>query len=65
MSLVTQIGSELAICGAARPAAAAAALMMGTVCDASVAGPVIQVTVPSVTVPASLSICSPSAATST
>ena len=39
--------------------------MVGTVCSASVAGPVIHVTVPSATVPASSSIFGPSAATST
>ena len=49
---------------AARPSSAAA-VIVGTVCDASVAGPVIHVTVPSATVPASSSIFGPSAATST
>ena len=40
-------------------------MIVGTVWSASVAGPVIQVTVPSVCVPASSSIFGPSAATST
>ena len=39
--------------------------MVGTVCSVRVAGPVIQVTVPSASCPASFSISGPSAATTT
>ena len=51
--MVTQIGRLATTRGAARPAFCAA-VMIGTVCDSSVAGPVIQVAVPSVTEPAEL-----------
>ena len=64
-SSVTQIGSAANTSGAGRPAASAAAVIVGTVCDASVAGPVIHVTVPSATRPASCSIFGPSAAINT
>ncbi len=43
----------------------AALVSVGTVCSASVTGPVIQVIVPAVTVAASSSILGPSAATTT
>src|SRR4051812_8972837 len=63
-SAVTHTGRLVTMRGAGRPARSAAAVIAGTVCSASVAGPVIRVTVPSVTVPASSSIFGPSAATS-
>ena len=46
-----------------RPAAAAADRSVGTVCSASVDGPVIHVIVPSASRPVTFSICVPSAAT--
>ena len=49
--------------GAGRPAASAAALIVGTMWSASVFGPVHQVRVPSASSPVALSICGPSAAT--
>ena len=64
-SAVTDTGSATAMRGAGRPAFSAAARMTGEMCDAIVWVPVIQVTVPSATRPASLSMVSPSAATST
>ena len=51
--------------GAGRPAASAAAVMAGAMCPAIVPVPVIQVMVPSATVPASFSMVAPSAATRT
>jgi hypothetical protein len=62
---VTQIGSEARTRGAGRPAFSAAAVIVGTVWEASVAGPVIHVTVPSAIVAARRNICSPSAAITT
>ncbi len=49
--------------GAGRPAAAAASAIRGTVCSRIVLGPVIQVIVPSATVPVSASIFGARAAT--
>ena len=51
--------------GAGRFAAAAALVIVGTVSSPSVTAPVIHVSVPSASVPASSSILGPSAATST
>ena len=64
-SLVTLMGSDTTTRGAGRPAASAAAVMAGAMWPSMVAVPVIQVTVPSATRPANLSMVSPSAATST
>src|SRR6476469_5207194 len=64
-SSVTQIGKPATISGAGRPASSAASLIVGTVSDASVEAPVIQVIVPPHTAPASRNICGPSAASST
>src|SRR2546421_3884133 len=64
-SVVTEPGSPTATRGAARPASSAALVMVGTMCDAMVCGPVIQVTVPSASWPASLSMVGPRAATRT
>ena len=65
MSLVTVTGRATPTRGSGRPAASAAARMVGTMCSAMVPVPVIQVTVPSATVPASLSMTVPRAATRT
>ncbi len=65
MSAVTETGRATPMRGAGRPAFSAASRMTGEMCDAMVRIPVIQVTVPSATRPASLSMVSPKAATST
>ncbi len=62
---VSTIGMPATTRGAGRPAAAAARCSVGTMCCASVRGPVIQVMVPSASSPAIPSITGPSAATST
>src|SRR5438105_10783030 len=64
-SVVTATGRPTATRGAGRPASVAALAIEGTMCEARVAGPVIQVTVPSASSPASLSMVGPSAATRT
>src|SRR6185437_12360438 len=64
-SLVTATGNATNTRGAGRPAAAAAAPIVGAMWSRTVAVPVIHVIVPSATVPASFSIADPSAATST
>src|SRR5687768_9140231 len=64
-SLVTHTGRLTATRGAGRPASSAALLIDGTMCDSTVAGPVIQVVVPSASEPASFSIVGARAATST
>ena len=58
-------GSATPTRGAGRPAASAAAVMVGTTCEPTVAVPVIQVTVPEAVVPAISSIFGPRAATRT
>lgn len=63
-SVVRQTGSPATTRGAGRPAAAVALVSTGTVWSASVAGPVIQVTVPSANSPAIRSMTGPRAATS-
>ena len=64
-SSVTHTGSPTPIRGSGRPAPAAAARMVGTMWDSTVAGPVIQVTVPVAIRPAIPSMVVPRAATST
>ena len=51
--------------GSGRPASRAAGAVAAPMCSASVFGPVIQVMVPSASLPVSSSITGPSAATST
>ena len=63
-SLVTQMGRMHTTRGLGRPAASAAAVMVGTMCERTVAGPVIHSTVPSAYSAASRSIRGPSAASS-
>ena len=63
-SLVTQTGRMHTTRGLGRPAACAAAVMVGTMCSRTVAGPVIHSTVPSASSPASRSMAGPSAASS-
>ena len=63
MSLVTHTGRAAITRGAGRPAASAAALIVGIVWSASVLGPVHHVSVPSASSAATFSICGPSAAT--
>jgi hypothetical protein len=62
---VTATGSDTTILGAGRPAASAAATIVGAVWFLMVPVPVIQVMVPSATVPASFNMAGPKAATST
>ena len=62
-SVTMAVGTPATMRGAGRPARAAAARIFGMMCSSSVFGPVIQVMVPSAWVPASSSIRSPSAAT--
>ena len=62
---MTHTGSAHTTRGAGRPAAAAAAVIVGAMWVPMVAGPVIQVAVPSAMRPVTLSIWVPSAATST
>ncbi len=62
---MTHTGNPAPTIGAGRPAAAAAARIVGITCCASVAGPVIHVAVPSARPPASSSIFGPSAASTT
>ena len=64
-SFVSAIGSAAITRGSDRPASLAAAAMVGTVWEASVLRPVIQVAVPSASVPATFSMRGPSAATTT
>ena len=63
-SLVTQMGRMHTTRGLGRPRACAAAVMVGTMCPRTVAGPVIHSTVPSASSAASRSILGPSAASS-
>ena len=60
---MTHTGRAAITRGAGRPAASAAALIVGTVCSASVAGPVHHVSVPSASSAVTFSICGPRAAT--
>ena len=64
-SLVTQTGRATPTRGSGLPAAWAAARMVGTMWFSMVPVPVIQVTVPSATVPANFSMRVPRAATRT
>src|SRR3954447_23870969 len=64
-SLVMQTGSPTTTRGAGRPAFSAAPPMVGTMWSATVAGPVIQVIVPSARVPAIFNISGARAAIST
>ena len=64
-SAVTATGRDTTTRGSGRPAAAAARRIPGEMCDPTVPVPVIQVMVPSATVPASSSMAGPSAATRT
>ena len=60
---MTHTGRAAITRGLGRPAASAAALIVGMVCPASVSGPVHQVSVPSASSAVTLSVCVPSAAT--
>ena len=62
-SEVTPTGSEAITRGAGRPAASAAAVIVGMVWSASVFGPTHHVYVPSASSAVAFSICGPSAAT--
>ncbi len=62
-SSVTQTGSVAMMRGADRPASAAAAAIVGTMCSPIVRGPTHASVVPSVVRPATFSACGPSAAT--
>ena len=64
-SSVTHTGRAHTTRGSARPASAAACRNVGMVRSASVRGPTHHVLVPSARVPATRSICGPSAATTT